>query len=181
MNAVFQFDLDTFRAIHLGWHSGAADLFFYVFTYSGLGQVQVLFALTFLRSKATRSWVVPLITGVIVSGMAFAQGLKQLIPRERPSNLAFAVPQEDWRFQSFPSGHTTTSFCVATLLILLSQGTRYAAVAWLSLPWAVIVGLSRIYRGVHWPTDTLAGACLGVACGGILFLLFRRQAGTDAN
>ena len=183
MTDLYSLDLDVFRAIHVGWHSSAADLFFLVTTYTGLGQVQVIFALLLLRSKETKAWVVPLIVGILFSGMAVVQTLKKLIPRERPSNLAFARPQEGWLAQSFPSGHTTTSFCIATLLILYARGTRFAKVSWLSLPWAFLVGISRIYRGVHWPTDTLAGAGIGISSGALLYYLFQRygQAKTEST
>ncbi|HZJ81643.1 MAG TPA: phosphatase PAP2 family protein, partial [Guyparkeria sp.] len=63
--------------------------------------------------------------------------------------------------KSFPSGHTVTAFTFAGLLIL---GLR------LRWPWAIallllasIMGLSRIVAGVHWPTDVLAGAIIGLA------------------
>jgi membrane-associated phospholipid phosphatase len=61
---------------------------------------------------------------------------------------------------SFPSGHATTSFACATVLALMIPGLALpvfvlaAAVAW-----------SRVYVGVHFPLDVLAGAVLGVAIG----------------
>jgi undecaprenyl-diphosphatase len=85
--------------------------------------------------------------------------IKQLVKRPRPfrqmeglTNLI--VPQD---FFSFPSGHTAGAFVVA-----LSVAPCYP---WLAIPaclWAALVGFSRIYLGVHYPTDVLAGACLGI-------------------
>ncbi|MDZ7288929.1 MAG: phosphatase PAP2 family protein [candidate division KSB1 bacterium] len=58
---------------------------------------------------------------------------------------------------SFPSGHTAAAFLMATLL-----STFYPT---LTLPcyfWAIIIGFSRVYNGVHYPTDVLAGVLLGI-------------------
>ncbi len=59
---------------------------------------------------------------------------------------------------SFPSGHTCGAFLFATLLCL--------QFGWLVMPlyvWAAFVGLSRVVLGVHFPTDILVGAALGIS------------------
>ncbi len=59
---------------------------------------------------------------------------------------------------SFPSGHTSAAFLMSTLLT--------TEIPWLAIvlyPWAVAVGWSRVMLGVHYPGDTLAGACLGTS------------------
>ncbi|MBN1521759.1 MAG: phosphatase PAP2 family protein [Candidatus Aureabacteria bacterium] len=57
---------------------------------------------------------------------------------------------------SFPSGHTAGAFCMATLLL-----TYYPILSIPVLTWAAMVGLSRIYLGLHYPSDVLAGIVLG--------------------
>lgn len=90
--------------------------------------------------------------------------LKHLVARPRPwlavEGLAALVWEGDPN--SFPSGHTSAAFA--------------AAVAWwrtlprrwaggLALGAAVLMGLSRLYVGVHYPTDVLCGALVGALCG----------------
>jgi membrane-associated phospholipid phosphatase len=61
---------------------------------------------------------------------------------------------------SFPSGHTATAFATATVIALLHPRLRWPAFAL-----AALVGLSRVYLGVHFLFDVLAGAALGIAVG----------------
>lgn len=87
--------------------------------------------------------------------------LKHLIKRPRPADAleslsAFIQPAD--RF-SFPSGHTAAAFVMATLLCVF-----YPPVMALALGLAVMVGLSRVLLGVHYPSDILAGATLGFSC-----------------
>jgi undecaprenyl-diphosphatase len=83
-------------------------------------------------------------------------GLKRGRPQEAlPDFRSFIIPSD--RF-SFPSGHTSAAFLMATLL-----GYFFPAVLWPSYAWASLVGLSRIFLGVHFPTDVLVGMTMGIA------------------
>ena len=89
--------------------------------------------------------------------------LKPLVDRTRPwlmvEGLAALVYEGDPH--SFPSGHTSASFaCALAWWGTLPGRWRYAAVAA-----AVAMGLSRLYVGVHFPTDVLCGALAGAFCG----------------
>ncbi len=88
-------------------------------------------------------------------------------PRPRP---LVAVPHSD----SFPSGHTATSFACATVL---SAAFPRAAPGFFLL--AAAIGFSRIYVGVHWPLDVLGGAILGVAVGLAVVRLARSRVPTS--
>lgn len=57
---------------------------------------------------------------------------------------------------SFPSGHTSAAFLVA-----VAVSWAFPLMAWVLVPWAISVGVARVILGVHFPTDTLAGAVLG--------------------
>ena len=89
--------------------------------------------------------------------------LKPLVDRTRPwlmvEGLAALVYEGDPH--SFPSGHTSAAFaCALAWWGTLPGRWQYAAVAV-----AVAMGLSRLYVGVHFPTDVLCGALAGAFCG----------------
>ncbi|MGD8345104.1 MAG: phosphatase PAP2 family protein [Desulfobacterales bacterium] len=95
--------------------------------------------------------------------------LKQKIKRHRPCEVLSGVHQRispSDRF-SFPSGHTAAAFVIATLI------AHFFPI--LTVPvsiWAMLVGVSRIYLGVHYPTDIIAGLVIGILCAfaGIMIL-----------
>lgn len=96
--------------------------------------------------------------------------LKKSTKRNRPPDALpnfQSIIQASDKF-SFPSGHTSAAFLMSAVVTSL-----YPLAAWLLYPWACSVGFSRVMLGVHFPTDTLAGAMLGssVAMMAIAFLI----------
>jgi membrane-associated phospholipid phosphatase len=89
--------------------------------------------------------------------------IKRLIGRGRPVHYdetgLFGLRWNwiDWTYQSFPSGHSTTAFALAAVLGFLSPRWFYPALAL-----AAVIGLSRITEGVHYPSDVVAGAIVGL-------------------
>lgn len=63
----------------------------------------------------------------------------------------------DWTFQSFPSGHATTAFALAATVGFISERWFYPALAL-----ATAIAVSRVTGGVHYPSDVLAGAIVGL-------------------
>lgn len=94
--------------------------------------------------------------------------LKNGLRRRRPAQaipgfVSLIVPSDHF---SFPSGHTSGAFIVASAAALSMGGlpeTSYAILVGVLYSWAVLVGMSRVMLGVHFPGDTLAGALLGSA------------------
>ncbi|MDP3517665.1 MAG: phosphatase PAP2 family protein [Pseudohongiella sp.] len=96
--------------------------------------------------------------------------LKNGLKRNRPAQIipgftSIIVPSDHF---SFPSGHTSGAFIFATALSLSLADTNFIAgvnsetlMVIAVYCWAVMVGLSRVMLGVHFPGDTLAGATLG--------------------
>lgn len=86
--------------------------------------------------------------------------LKNAIRRHRPLNLpCFIVPSDRY---SLPSGHTAAAFLVCGVVAFLYP-------LWLlpALCWAALIGLSRVLLGVHYMTDIVAGALLGLGCANV--------------
>jgi undecaprenyl-diphosphatase len=67
---------------------------------------------------------------------------------------------------SFPSSHTAIT--VAVVIALVPFLPR--VLAWVAVAYAVLVGWSRVYLGVHYPLDILGGAGIGIAVGGAILL-----------
>ena len=101
---------------------------------------------------------VALLCGLIVGNLT----LKPLIGRIRPYDLNPGVSLliDKLHDFSFPSGHTLSSFEGATVLLIRDK--RFGIPAMIL---AAIIALSRLYLYVHYPTDVLAGAVLGITFG----------------
>ena len=100
-----------------------------------------------------------LATALIIERIAYFV-LKKHCRRNRPPQAipgfqSIIEPSDQF---SFPSGHTSAAFLLAGLLSHL-----YPGVSLILYPWAVLVGCSRVMLGVHFPTDTVAGALLGLS------------------
>lgn len=139
------------------------DVFFSTVTkLADSGIFWILLAVIFLFFKKTRKtglmMGVALLCGLIVGNLT----LKPLIGRIRPYDLNPGVSLliDKLHDFSFPSGHTLSSFEGATVLLIRDK--RFGIPAMIL---AAIIALSRLYLYVHYPTDVLAGAVLGITFG----------------
>ncbi|MEU3368872.1 phosphatase PAP2 family protein [Streptomyces sp. NPDC006660] len=110
------------------------------------------------RGRKGRRYAVAGVLTVLALGQVVRYGLMAAVARPRPAAVDWATTASG---HSFPSGHTATSALTAGLLAwaVVTRSGRSAArptIAVLSL-WAVAVGLSRVYLGVHWASDVLGG------------------------
>jgi undecaprenyl-diphosphatase len=114
----------------------------------------------------------------VVAGQVFAAVTKHLVGRDRPD----LVPHLDQVYSaSFPSGHSALSPIVYfTLAGILAAGEPNRAAKTLLLGVASVlvlgIGASRVYLGVHWPTDVLAGWAMGTAVALVATLVLHRLA-----
>lgn len=113
----------------------------------------------------------------VVGGVLLSLALKAGFDRPRPDFLAHG---QTVFTASFPSGHSMNSAVVyLTLGTILAQAHRHRAVKVYLMSVAVVVtvlvGLSRIYLGAHWPTDVLAGWSAGAGWSVLCWLLIQRM------
>ncbi|MFB7996109.1 phosphatase PAP2 family protein [Streptomyces sp. NPDC056002] len=141
----------------------------------------VLAALAGSLAQRTAHWRGAL-AGVLalLSAQLPRMALASALARPRPPSSDWAAQASGW---SMPSGHTATSMVVALLLTLAVHRRAHGPVRsmLLAVPaiWATAVGLTRIYLGMHWPTDVAAGwllAACWAASATLLVLLWRRRA-----
>lgn len=134
---------------------------------TALGGFTVLTALTIvsvglmLLMRKTRLALLALVA--VSGGMMASNILKQIFARSRPDVVPHGVLVTS---ASFPSGHAMMAATVyLTLGVLLARTQPKAAIRLyiigVSTGIAVLVGISRVYLGVHWPTDVLGGWILG--------------------
>lgn len=95
--------------------------------------------------------------------------LRPAFQRMRPSNpdnpfSAFVTVVNGYRGgrYGFPSCHAANSFAIVAALSVFTQSKRFAAIL---VAWAIFVCFTRMYLGVHYPSDILVGSCIGAAIG----------------
>lgn len=137
------------------------------------GAIWILIAILLVLHKPTRRWGIALGI-VLLAGLLLGElGMKHLIQRIRPCNLPDAAvsmlisPPNSF---SFPSGHTMSSFEAATVLFLARH--RWGIYAY---GLSALIAFSRMYLYVHFPTDVLAGAILGILLAYGMIMLFLRK------
>ena len=116
----------------------------------------------FLSRKSALAWLMLI---VVVGGIALSDLLKLAFGRARPDVVA---PLARVFTTSFPSAHATLSaITYLTIGAILARSQRSSALSlyfmFLAAFLTVLIGVSRIYLGVHYPTDVLAGWCIGAA------------------
>ena len=116
-----------------------------------------------LLNKPTRKLGVILAVAMILQYLINGGILKHLFARVRPCNVDKTVDLLIKRPKgfSFPSGHSAAAFCVVGVL----YGAKIRKLFWPVLVLAVLIGFSRLYLYVHFPTDVFVGALCGFTIG----------------
>ncbi len=149
------------------------------------GIIWFVLGICLLIPRKTRKLGVLLFAGLAISSVINNLCLKEIIERPRPYNLdpevwANAGYEYVWpglikqsSSWSFPSGHTSTSIGAAFAL-LLGCRKKELAVGIPAFIISLLIGFSRIYVHVHYPTDVIAGAIVGLVAGLITYVIFKK-------
>ena len=164
-NRTLPFDLAIRNSIH-GWASPALTTLMIGVTQ--MGAPSVLITITIIvgvylvvKRQAPLAAVLALST---IGASAADESIKLVYHRPRP--LAFFGYDEPMTY-SFPSGHSTTSICFYGLLAVMLAGSMksrtHRRALWTAASLLVLsIGFSRVYLGVHYPTDVLGGYAFGL-------------------
>ncbi|HUU26118.1 MAG TPA: phosphatase PAP2 family protein [Methyloceanibacter sp.] len=164
--------VDHADPLGLAWLEEAARDITALGSYSVLGIVvtAVIAYLLLIRREGAALWVL----ASVVGGALLSNVLKHSFDRPRPDLVAHAAKVFS---PSFPSGHATLSavtFLTLGALLASLHDSRRLKVFFLGIAIVitVMVGVTRVYLGVHYPTDVLAGWCIGAGWAAICWTVF---------
>lgn len=150
---------------------GAADAVMAAVSRIGGGVIWIMIGIALLFFPKYRFCGIAMLGAITAAFLLTEFAVKLLVLRERPyllnPEIVLAVPEPSGT--SFPSAHTSTSFASA---VPLFRGKRLWGI--LGCCFAALVGFSRLYLYVHFPSDVLAGAVLGAGIGLLFSFLFEK-------
>lgn len=176
--------LNFYNTLHESVVGGVLDIFFLIYTHLGDdGILFILLSLIFMLFKKTRKIGAGMLGGVIIGALITNVTLKPFIERPRPFELyeylndPNALLFKEWwegmgsvpasSMRSFPSGHTTSAVAALVPVFLFCDKKK----SWLALVAAVLMGASRNYVMVHYPSDVLGGIIVGAVAGLLAFII----------
>lgn len=180
IDSLIELDTQIFLLFN-GIHHPLVDTFMYVFSsrwvWCPLYMVAFLVIMHFYGWKAGLILFLCTVGAVAMSDQACATFIRPVVARLRPANpdnpiheLVHIVNNYRGGSYGFPSCHAANTFAFATIMTL-TLPTRRLVVALYA--WALINCYSRIYLGVHYPGDLIAGAVIGALSGMCFYALFR--------
>jgi len=170
MEVFYSLDLTIFYFLNHTISTGFLDKFFSIITNVNNWYITYLILLGILFFKAGRTGKIAVIGIIILITVTDQIGyklLKEFFERARPCNALSDVltPLGCTGSYSFPSNHAINNFAAAAFFSKLF--TKYKIVLFAS---AFLVAISRVYLGLHYPSDIIAGAAIGMIFGYIFAL-----------
>jgi undecaprenyl-diphosphatase len=180
---MYQLDLSVLHAINIGLASSWLDWLMPKFTSVGYWLPVYIFAgILLIRNYRWRG--VRMLVGVLLlvafGDQLLQQVVKPLFDRLRPCADApggghvvawIRLPIGARLGPSFPSSHALNNFAVAVFFVRIFPTYRYH---FLILILAALVAISRLYLGLHYPSDVLGGAVLGSVLGFVFAILYQK-------
>lgn len=170
LKRINSFDVYVMMVLKKHVHSKYMDMAMVAVTTLGtLGSLWIVMSLVLMSNRTYRIIGGTIITTLVISTIIGEGIIKNLVKRIRPCNsqsinkLAVARPIS----YSFPSGHTLSSFAAAGVLSSFFMQYRIVFIAI-----ALLIGLSRVYLYVHYPTDVIAGIIIGIMCSRFVMTAF---------
>lgn len=169
------FDESLFRLINIGWSSPALDQIMSLVSDKHLWLVIGTLAslVLFLKFKTRMKTVLPVVVmALAITDSVTFQILKPAFSRMRPCKQLteiHLVPEYCGSDYGFPSNHAANGMAVTTVLTFMWSRASAATALGITL----LVGLSRVYLGVHFPGDVVGGYLVGIFVATIVVFVFK--------
>ncbi|NMD69069.1 phosphatase PAP2 family protein [Bacillus sp. DNRA2] len=167
LNSFYLFECRVFKEINRHFEKRLLNLFFRSITHcGGAGFTISVTLLLLILLPVHLKWIAVASAASLSLSHIPVHFIKKLYPRQRPYLTLdkINIPRNPLKDHSFPSGHTTAIFSVMIPFVLFAP-----ALSFLLIPAGICVGLSRMYLGLHYPSDVMAGGILGSTIGAVCF------------
>ena len=148
------------------------------------GHLLIFFLLLLLVKNLKKHWrmVIQAFLAAILARLVIVNLIRWIFPRARPFvennvNLLLDAAKEN----SFPSGHAAFYFAIAIVVFLslkkvytVSNRKFWYGAGFLFFTGAFLISIARVFSGIHWPSDILAGALVGIFSGWLIYKISDR-------